>query len=425
MKWSWFGRAAMGLLSAMALGLGMTACGGGTIAYLWTVGQGSSSSAKNQIIGYQVDDYTGNLTAVQNSPFSSNGANPVYILVKPQGRYVYVLNQGTTVSTTGNSADANVAVFSVGGTGTLTFEESYNNVYGADITWAQFDSTGNYLFVLTKYSPKYQPNPAMANYDVNGALTTFSVDPNTGRLQLVTQASQTPSGGTAPTFVEVGNNPIMMASTGACLFTLNGGGSKAQSGTVTSSITPFSVASGQLNTVTTGTITQTYANPTSINGNSQFMIVTDAGAGASGTIFPYTVSASCGLTAFAASQPNDAAVSNPVYSYLDSSSKYLFILNGSVNTSNPNSPYSQITGYDIVQNQLTEISTSPFKSGSGPSCMVEDPTSKFMYVANSDGTVTGYDFTNTQGTLSDLARGSTFNTGVTGLHCLALSGSVN
>ncbi len=430
MKWSWYGRAAMGLLSALALGLGMTACGGGTIAYLWTVATGAAN-VNGQIYGYQVDDYTGNLTTVQNAPFSTNGENPVYILVKPQGRYVYVLNQGKTVSTKSNTSDAGIAVFSVGGTGTLTYQQSYGNVQGADILWAQFDSSGGFLYVLTKYSPNYQPDPTKPNYDVNGSLTTFSADPNTGRLLLVSQAAQTPSGGTAPTFVEVGNNPLMMASTGTCLFTLNQGGSainaQAGAGNIPSSITPFSIqGSGQLNVVTTGVINQTYVRPTSINGNNQFMIVTDAGASASGTIYPYTVSGSCGLTSFTSNTTNDLAVSNPVYSYLDTSSKYLFVLNASVNNSNPNSPFSQITGYNIVSNQVTENSNSPFKSGSGPSCMVEDPTAKFMYVANTnDGTITGYDFDSTRGTLSDLQRGSTFSTGNTGLHCLALSASVN
>ena len=437
MKWSWFGRAAMGLLSAMALGLGMTACGGGTIAYLWTVAATSGSNAKSQVIGYRVDDYTGNLTAAQNSPFTGQGSNPVYVLVKPGGRYVYVVNQGSTTSTSSNSSDSGIAVFSVGGTGALTFQQSYDTK-GFDHVWAQFDGSGGFLYVLDKYSPKYQPDPTKPNFDVNGALTTFSVDANTGRLIVVAQNLQTPSGGTAPTFVEVGNNPIMMASTGPCLFTLNKGGSPTSATAVNpSSITPFSIASGQLGTVTTGSILPNFINPTSINGNSQYMVVTDAGLttttngvttfNSSGTIYPFNVAQSCSLTSFsAASIPNNSAVSNPVYSYLDTSSKYLFILNGSVNTSNPNTPYSQITGYNIVNNQLTENTNSPFNSGSGPTCMIEDPTAKFMYVANAnDGTVTGYDFDSTRGTLSPLQRGSSFNTGATGLHCIALSGSVN
>src|SRR5579875_3799301 len=90
MKWSWFGRAAMALVSALALGLSMSACGGGTIAYIWTVGQ-----QYNQISGFKVDDYTGNLTQMPGSPYAANGVAPIDVVVKPGGRYVYVINQGT------------------------------------------------------------------------------------------------------------------------------------------------------------------------------------------------------------------------------------------------------------------------------------------------------------------------------------------
>ena len=58
MKWSWFGRVAMALTSAVALGLSMTACGGGTVAYIWAVGTATEGGGQTngQIVGYQVDD---------------------------------------------------------------------------------------------------------------------------------------------------------------------------------------------------------------------------------------------------------------------------------------------------------------------------------------------------------------------------------
>lgn len=419
MKWSWFGRAAMGLLSAMALGLGMTACGGGTIAYLWTIGQ-----QHQQIIGFKVDDFTGNLTATQGSPYSTNGSGPVYILVKPGGRYVYVINQGTSSTPSANSSDSGIAVFSVGGDGSLTYQATYQSKGNVHL-WAQFDSSGSYLFVLDRYSP---------SGDGNGSITAFAVDPSTGRLHVAAQTGQTPSGGASPFYVEVGPNPLTMISTPGCLFTLNQGSASTSTG---ASITPYTVGTGQLGTVTTGLIQQSsYIHPTSITGYNNTVVVTDAGAlnaagtgyATAGIIYPYTATAGCGLTPFTGtgSLNNDPAVSNPVYSFIDMSGKYLYVLNDSVNTTSPNTPYSQITAYLINGEYLSELSQSPFKSGSGPSCMVEDPTSKWMYVANrNDGTVTGYRFTNTQGVLSDLPRGSSFNTNNTGLQCLALSGAIS
>ena len=90
MKLSLVGRLSMALFASLALGLGMTACGGGTIGYMWVLGQ-----EYNQIAGFKVDQYSGNLTEVPGSPFSSNGSVPVSIVVKSGGRFVYVINQGT------------------------------------------------------------------------------------------------------------------------------------------------------------------------------------------------------------------------------------------------------------------------------------------------------------------------------------------
>src|SRR5215467_13716969 len=91
MKLSWFGRLALALFASLALGLGMSACGGGTIAYLWVLGQ-----QYNQIASFKVDDFTGNLTQTPHQPFASQGSNPVTILVKAGGRFVYVRSEEHT-----------------------------------------------------------------------------------------------------------------------------------------------------------------------------------------------------------------------------------------------------------------------------------------------------------------------------------------
>ena len=223
MKWSLFGRAAMALTSAVALGLSMTACGGGTIAYLWAVG--TSNTNNPQVVGFRVDDFTGNLTSIPNQPFSANGTNPVDIVVRPGGRFVYVIDQGTGYSATSNGTSDNIASFAVGGTGSLTYELPYET-QGFGHLWAQFDSTGSYLFVLDKYSP---------SGDGNGAITTYLADATTGRLHLVDQQASTQPGQTAPHYVEVGKNPLRMFSTGTCLFTVN---------SADQSISTYSIASG-------------------------------------------------------------------------------------------------------------------------------------------------------------------------------------
>lgn len=413
MKLSLFGRMALALLATVALGLGMTACGGGTIGYLWVVG-----SQYNQIAGFKIDDYTGNLTQVPRSPFSVSGANPVSIMVRPGGRYVYVINQGTGADPVAKSkgSSSGISVFSVGGDGTLTYEAGYQS-QGFLPMWAQMDSTGGFLYVLDKYSPNYQPDPTKANYDINGAITAFSIDSSTGRLQLVGN-SQTQNGGLNTYFFEVGTSPFMMKSTGSCLFTLNSD----------QTVSPYSInpGTGQLTLNTTQTIPVTTNTATSINGNGSSVFITDSGNG--GRIFPFGVGSNCSLTIFTGgSVANIAGTSNPTYSFVDNSGKYLYVLNQSTTTTGTPNPYSSISAFVLnsTSSQFTVIPGAPYTVGAGPVCMIEDQSNQYVYISNhNDGTVTGKVIDPTTGTLKDLQRGSTFPaTGQAG--CLGYSGNVS
>ncbi len=425
MKLSLLGRWSMALFALLALGLGITACSGGTIGYMWVLGQ-----QYNNIAGFKIDDYTGNLTQVINAPFSANGVAPVSIVVKPGGRYVYVVNQGTCPTTgcgTGPNVNQGVALFSVGGDGTLTYELTYQT-QGYNSEWAQLDATGTYLYVLDKYAPSYDATNARwdgPNTNGLGAISVFSLDSTTGRLTLVTNA-QTQQNNINTPFWLVGAQPFMMKVAGSCLFTLNGD----------QSITPYSIASNQLDTVTTGNITLPTVTATSITGNSTYVIVTDnltpAGQTPSttGQIYQYTVGTSCSLSAsqggggIRISSTNGTP--NPTYATIDSTGKYLYVLNSSNSSTATNSAYSTISGYSINPSnaELAPLTGSPYTVGSGPVCMAEDPTNQYFYVSNyNDGTVTGKVIDPTTGILSDLKRGSTF-TAVGHAGCVAVSGAV-
>ena len=139
MKLSLIGRWSMALFASLALGLGMTACGGGTIGYMWVLGQ-----EYNQVAGFKVDQYSGNLTEVPGSPFSSNGSVPVSIVIKSGGRFVYIINQGVGGSANGPGTAQSISLYSVGGDGTLAFQQNYHT-QGYISEWAQMDSSGTYL----------------------------------------------------------------------------------------------------------------------------------------------------------------------------------------------------------------------------------------------------------------------------------------
>ncbi len=97
-------------------------------------------------------------------------------------------------------------------------------------------------------------------------------------------------------------------------------------------------------------------------------------------------------------------------------------------TTNSNNTSSTISAFSIeaTTGKLQQVpdSNNPYPTGSGPVCMVEDPTNQYVYTSNSvDGTITGKIINQNTGQLSDLARGSKFTaTGVA--TCLAVSGTV-
>lgn len=424
MKLSLFGRIAMALFASLALGLGMTACGGGTIGFMWVLGQ-----QYNQIAGFKIDDYTGNLTQIPGAPFNSNGTNPVAIAVKPGGRYIFVLNQGANGSTSTIGTGASIAVYSVGGDGVLTYQQSYEP-QGYVPEWLTIDSTGSYLYVLTKYSPSYvstsTSNPwSGPNTDGNGAITVFSIDSNTGRLSLITNSGVQLNSVNTP-FFEVGGSPFMMKEASNCLLTVNAS---------TNTITEYSVASaGQLTIgasspyqVTGGTF-GTKITVSSINAGGSYVYLTDS---LNNQILQYTTGSNCNLTAASGGGiTNNASNGNtnePVWSLVDSTAKYLYILNEQTTPGTVTQPEGDITAYTIntTNGELQPITGSPYGVGSGPVCMVEDPSNQYMYISNhNDGTVTGKLLDPTTGILSQLSRGSSF-TATGEATCLGVSGAVD
>jgi 6-phosphogluconolactonase (cycloisomerase 2 family) len=410
----------MALFASLALGLGMTACGGGTIGYMWVLGQ-----QYNQVVGFKVDDYTGNLTEIQGSPFSSNGSVPVSIVIKTGGRYIYVINQGVSGSAAGPGTGQTIALYSVGGDGTITFQQAYES-QGYVSEWAQMDGSGTYLYVLDKYSPGLNTQTGLydaPNTDGKGAITAFVADANTGRLTLITN-SQTQLNGVNTPFWEVGTAPIMSKTLSGCLYTVNSG---LTSGT--QSITPFQIGTGgQLLFTTTGNIVIPVltgpTNITSINGSGNYAFLTD---NANNILYGYQSGGACNLTALnGGTTANLTGTSHPIYSMIDSTGKYLYVINNSNPSTLSTNPYSSISAFYIVptNQELQPITGAPYTVGSGPTCIVEDPSNQYVYTSDfTAGTVTGKSLNPTTGELSDLSKGSTFT--ATGMaSCLAISGSV-
>jgi 6-phosphogluconolactonase (cycloisomerase 2 family) len=409
------------------MGLGMTACGGGTIGFMWVLG-----TQYNQIGGFKIDDFSGNLTQIPHSPFSSGGADPVSIVVKPGGRFIYIVNKGGSNSTGVNPAcgtNGSISEFSVGGQGVLTFQQCFQS-QGSTPVWAAHDSTGNFLYVLDQVAPTAVCDPTNPNFTAKscfGDITVFSIDPNTGRLTLVlNQQIKDPNTGLQLTYFQVGENPSMLALSGACLFTLNSD----------QTVFPYAAGTaGQLTQTTNSVITTGTTRATSIIAGGSGIYITDAGdpnANAPGQILPFTVASStCALnTITGGAIANIFPASNPVYALVggtggSASNTHLYVANQS--TTNTTLPNSTISAFNIQSNgqlqPLSDPGNNPYPVGAGPVCMVEDPSNQYIYTSNGDGTVSGKSIS-TIGQLSDLKRVTSFTT-VGQPTCLAVSGNVN
>jgi hypothetical protein len=429
MKLSRIGRVSMAFVVSVAMGLGMTACGGGTIGYMWVLG-----TQYNQIAGFKIDDFSGNLTQVVHSPFTSGGADPVSLVVSTGGRFLYVINHGSATTATGSETlpcgtSGGIAEFSVGGQGVLTFQQCFTS-QGTNPIWATKDSTGGFLYVLDGIAPgAVCSGPNVTATSCYGDITVFAIASDTGRLSLVTnQTVKDPVTQAQLTYFPVGNTPTMLTVAGGCVFTLNSG----LSGTspTTPNVSPYAVGSaGQLTQTTNSFLSINATRPTSILTGGTTVFITDAGAqNTPGQILPFTVgtATACSLnTVTGGAVANLPLTSNPVYSLVESQSHYLYIANQtSSNSTLPNSSISafnlQVTPYQAIP----DGTNNPYPVGAGPVCMVEDPSNQYIYTSNGDGTVTGKLLDRSTGRLSDLTRGSTFQA-VGQATCLAVSGNVD
>jgi 6-phosphogluconolactonase (cycloisomerase 2 family) len=403
----------------MAVVLGMSACGGYTIGFMWVLG-----TQYNQIAGLKIDDFTGNLTDMVNSPYSSGGTDPVSIAVRVGGNFVFVVNKGTVNASGASNRDGNVSVFAVGEDGILTFQNSYSTS-GQTPIWAAGDGTGSFLYVLDSQAPDYNNDPTKGAINLDGDITVFGVDGNTGRLQVIPNQLIKNSAGQQVNYFEVGKVPTTFRTGGSCLYTLD---SKDQS------IYSYGIGSGgQLTLEVNSTIPLGTVNATSLNVSGNSIYVTDAGSALStgGSIIPYTPGSGCSLSVQADGPvANLPTTSNPVYSMTDARGMYLYVLNqNSTNTSSPTLPNSTISAFVIESTgQLQPVSdpNNPYPIGSGPVCMVEDPSSQYVYTSNgNDGTVSGKYINPNTGQLSNLTRGSSFPVFAAQASCLVVSGSVD
>jgi 6-phosphogluconolactonase (cycloisomerase 2 family) len=421
MKFRKFGQVCLALVVSLGLGFGVTSCSTDhTVGYFYVTG-----TQYQQISGFRIDNNLGQLTATENSPYSSGGINPTKILVTTAGKFVYVLNTGcgTTgqipcpANTPADQTGANISLFTVGGQGGLSFQASYTSQGNQPIA-IQADASGTHLFVLDSTVP--DPTTCVGYVgtaaSICGDITAFNIDGNTGRLSLITNQQVKNSAGTNLTYFPIGSSPInfFLIPSGSFIYTIE----KGQSGSAVDppqAVFVYANTNGQL-TLTQNTPIITNAIQLSyIYASSRYVYLIDAENGANaGQILPYTVGTNGALQSLVHGQVNNTGtVANPGPMIVDHQGKFLYLTNMGPNLT-PSSEASSVSAFFIDQTngELTQISTTvPFGAGASPVCILEDPSNQYLYTANyGSSQVVGSIINSATGTLQTLRKATTFAT---------------
>lgn len=360
------GRMAKVSIVSLAMVLGLSSCSlDYVVGYVYM-----TTSSTGVIDQYAIDYQSGALSPV-GTPVQA-GNNPVRLVAAPNGKFVYVVNQG----------DSTVQEFAVQGDGSLVSKNIYKTT-GNTPTAIAVDPQGAFLYVTYTYQSGYS-----ANTPGPGGVTIFPVNSDN-------------SLGTA-TNVNVGNNPVGVTVSfyNHFVYVVD------QERTTTPQILGFSqnTSTGALTPVP-GTAITTVAGKTVATGyaagvapsaiaeepTARFIYVTDQ---ASNQLIGYTVS------------PNGALVPMvngpfatglfPSNLTIDPQGTLLYVVDFNANT---------VQGYALDLATGTPsgvIGGTPTATGVGPNCVAVDPAlGTFLYVSNGlDNTVTGARLTPETGALA-------------------------
>lgn len=324
--------------------------------FAWVANQTS-----NDISAYAIDQTTGFLTPVANSPFTASGSTPTAIVVDPNGAYAYVTNNASNTvgaysieSTSGtltavgfpvatqngpiavivdpsnsylyvaNQASNSVSAFSISA-GALTEIAGSPYAVGAGPISLRTDPGGNYLYVV--------------NF-TDGTISVFTIDTSTGTLTGVVGS---------PFAAGTGASSIAIDPTGTFAYVANASAA---------TISAFSI------TADSGALSPVTDSPFSTGSAADSIAVDPAGAHlyaanatAADEVATFTIVPSTGALQSPAATANAGAL--PIFVTIDPAGTFAYVANGN---SSDVSVYSLSTGTGL----MTEVNGSPFAAGSGP-----------------------------------------------------------
>jgi 6-phosphogluconolactonase (cycloisomerase 2 family) len=452
MRFTKFGKALAMCALAACIIFGAASCVESySVGFLYVIGTITAQSGNDGIIsGFKIDHNTGRLATINTLPVSSGGANPVRAVLTLGSRFLYVLNRGVNASGNGDCygvgdnacQNASIQLFAVGGNGTLTQQGTGYFSQGINPFRMIVDTSGNYLMVLDhdapdNLNPSSTDNCALAlgtlgtgtTVTTCADVTVFKIDSTSGRLSLVVNQQVTAANGAAIPYFPVPANPVDFVLSNGYVLTLTGaptpssfpyvGGTEvwpylysATAGQLTLSqngLQPMGITAGTAIVAASGVVYVLDNEPVTVTCPTETCPFSPNTY--PGQILPWSVVAGGAMEAEPSGViPDDLSLQNPIQLLLESKGKFLYVANQGNNVSGPN-PESGIAGYSLTASpyQLQFISGEPFGSGSGPQCIVEDPSDQYIYEANQyDSTVTGAVLNPSTGILSSLHAAVTY-----------------
>ena len=294
--------------------------------------------SSENINAFAIDQATGALTAVPGSPFTTNAAEPVFPVVDPAGKFLYVSN----LDSCGDDCQGAVSVFKIGADGSL-----------AEIAGSPFDTEG-YGTLGLAITPDGKFLYAMNGRNccnASDSISAFQVDPVSGAL---TQLSGSPFTAGASAFLAA------VPPSGGFLYVIVGGEGFA--------LEPFAINPTTGALTSTNSFAQLGQNPQGIDIDfiDNFLFVSNNGipGQTDGSISIFRMNSTSGALTAVPGSPVTTTGSNPFQLAVDRSCRFLYVTNF-----NPSKGTAgdYVLGFEIdpLSAGLTPVAGSPFATPSG------------------------------------------------------------
>lgn len=367
-----FSKTGQGLLAAavsLAIGFGIISCGqSNTIDYLYVT---SNKNNPGQISVYRVDQQSGALTQIPDSPYLSGGRNPVAEVTSPNGANLYVVNHD----------DNTLVEFAIGTDAKLYPGHTYQTP-GTEPNAVAINQDGTLLFVLDTYQATYSDaNPGP------GALVVYPINKDGSLGASVTN-------GNLPYWpVEYAPSTINVTANGKFAYVANANTNNPIGANQRGTVSAFSVGTG-------GALTPLYASSAQLpyagvkpsasasDPTSRFLYVTDM---ASNQLYAYTIGSDGTLMPLTSGPFGTGVLPDAIT--IDPSGKYIYVANYT----------NSISAFTITQSTgaPSALSGSTYSTKTGPTCILIEPAfGRFLYTTNFlDGSLTGYKLSPNDGSL--------------------------